>query len=73
MADACQHAFESVKMLLTGKPALATLDFSWAFKIEVDASALGTGAILIQEDDAGFDYPICYFSLKFNITLIVFV
>lgn len=65
-SDACQQAFESIKLLLTCAPVLAAPDFSRPFKIEVDASSLGAGAVLVQEDDVGFDHPICYFSRKFN-------
>lgn len=32
----------------------------------MDASAVGAGAVLIQEDKNGIDHPICYFSRKFN-------
>ncbi len=34
--------------------------------MEVDASAVGAGAILLQEDVTGVDHPVCYFSRKFN-------
>ncbi|KAL0151722.1 hypothetical protein M9458_052948 [Cirrhinus mrigala] len=64
--EACQHAFESVKLLLTNVPVLAAPDFTRSFKLEVDASAVGMGAILIQEDDVGLEHPVCYFSRKFN-------
>ncbi len=36
------------------------------FKLEVDASACGSGAVLMQEDDQTIDHPVCYFSKKFN-------
>lgn len=62
----CQHAFASVKALLSHAPVLAAPDFSKPFKLEVDASAVGAGAILLQEDVAGVDHPVCYFSRKFN-------
>lgn len=32
----------------------------------MDVSDLGMGAVLLQEDDVGFEHPICYFSRKFN-------
>ncbi len=35
-------------------------------KILVDASALGAGAVLIQEDFNGIEHPISYYSRKFN-------
>ncbi|XP_029980233.1 scavenger receptor cysteine-rich type 1 protein M130-like, partial [Sphaeramia orbicularis] len=46
-----QEAFESVKALLCSAPVLAAPDFSWPFKLEVDASAFGAGAVLLQEDE----------------------
>ena len=62
----CQHAFESVKSLLSHAPVLAAPDLSRPFKLEVDASAGGAGAVLLQEDAGGVDHPVCYFSRKFN-------
>lgn len=62
----CQHAFDSAKALLCNSPVLAAPDFEKAFKLEVDASALGAGAVLLQEDSDGLDHPVCYFSRKFS-------
>lgn len=62
----CQQAFDSVKALLCSAPVLATPNFNHPFKLEVDASAVGAGAVLLQEDADGIDHPICYFSRKFN-------
>ena len=53
----CQHAFEAVKLLLCSAPVLAAPDFAQPFKLEVDASALGAGAVLLQEDSDGIDHP----------------
>lgn len=36
------------------------------FKILVDASKVGAGATLFQNDDAGIEHPICFFLRKFN-------
>lgn len=36
------------------------------FKLEIDASAVGVGAVLLQEDAQGIDHPVAYFSRKFN-------
>lgn len=41
-------------------------DFAKLFKLEVDASGVGAGAVLLQEDAEGIDHPICYFSRKFT-------
>lgn len=62
----CRHAFESVKILLSHAPVLAAPDFTKPFKLEVDACAVGAGAVLLQEDGNGVDHPVCYFSRKFN-------
>ena len=32
----------------------------------VDASDIDCGAVLLQEDDSEIDYPVIYFSYKFN-------
>lgn len=45
---------------------LAAPNFTRPFKLEVDASALGPGAVLLQEDEYGIDHPVCYFSKKFK-------
>ncbi|KAL6486740.1 hypothetical protein MHYP_G00061320 [Metynnis hypsauchen] len=58
-------AFESVKSLLCSSPVLAAPNFARAFKLEVDASCTGAGAVLLQEDSRGIDHPVCYFSKKF--------
>lgn len=63
--DACGAAFESVKTLLCITPVLSAPNFSVPFKLEVDASATGAGAVLLQEDVHGVDHPVCYFSRKF--------
>ncbi len=62
----CQFAFESLKKLLCNTPVLVAPDFSKPFKLEVDASGTGAGAVLLQEDDQGIDHPVCFYSKKFN-------
>lgn len=62
----CQVAFDSAKSLLCHAPVLAAPEFSKPFKLEVDASAVGAGAVLLQEDVEGIDHPVCYFSKKYN-------
>ena len=32
----------------------------------MDASDMGAGAVLQQEDDQGIDHPVCYYSTKFD-------
>ena len=62
----CEHAFQSVKVLLSEAPVLAAPDFSKPFQLEIDASSIGAGAVLLQEDGCGVAHPVCYFSRKFN-------
>lgn len=64
--DKCQDAFTTVKSLLINAPVLQAPDFDKQFKLGVDASDVGAGAVLLQESKDGFDHPVCYFSKKFN-------
>ena len=41
-------------------------DFVKEFKLAVDASDVGAGAVLLQEGDDKIDHPVAYFSKKFN-------
>lgn len=61
-----QHAFDSVKTLMCSAPVLMAPNFAQHFKLEVDASAVGAGGVLIQEDANGIEHPISYYSRKFN-------
>ena len=45
----CQEAFELLKEKLTSAPVLGYADFSSPFIVETDASALGLGAVLYQQ------------------------
>ena len=64
--DKCQMAFDSLKAILKSAPVLLAPDFNKNFKLAVDASDIGAGSVLIQEDNNGVDHPVCYFSKKFN-------
>lgn len=48
--DTCQKAFEGVKHALTHAPVLAMPDFEKPFEVIADASILGIGAVLFQEN-----------------------
>jgi len=65
-SSTCQTAFERVKSLLCTDPILQAPDFNKQFKLAVDASDHGAGAVLLQDDDQGVEHPVCYFSKKFN-------
>jgi len=52
--------------MLKNAPVLSAPNFSQSFKLSVDASDVGVGGVLIQEDKSGVDHPVCYFSKKLN-------
>ena len=55
-----QGAYDKIKSVLR------VPDFCRPFKLIVDASDAGGGAVLIQEEEEGIDHPVCHFSYKFN-------
>ena len=65
-SDECQKAFESVKALLCTAPVLAAPRFDRPFTLQVDASHVGAGGVLLQADDLGIGKPVSFFSRKFN-------
>ena len=64
--DACQKAFDKVKAVLMSSPVLRAPNFEKQFKLAVDASDNGVGAVLLQSDDDAIDHPVSYYSKKFN-------
>lgn len=62
----CQQSFDNLKCLLSCNPVLSAPNFSLPFKLKVDASAVGAGAVLLQEDLQGIDHHVGYFSRKFD-------
>ena len=50
-------------------PVLVTPQFDKPFMLMVDASDHGVGAVLLREDQQAVEYPIAYFSQKFNETI----
>ena len=65
--DDCQQSFDGLKAMLCCSPVLSAPVFSSPFKLEIDASRDGVGAVLLQEDDSGIDHLVSYFSKKFNV------
>ena len=57
-----KQAFEELKNRLTSSPVLRLPDLSKPFVVQTDASKLGTGAVLLQMDDAGVPHPCAYLS-----------
>lgn len=45
-----EAAFDELKHAMTDAPILSLLDFSKTFIVECDASGIGIGAVLIQEN-----------------------
>lgn len=61
-SDAAERSFQSIKQALVAAPVLAAPDFDQPFIIQSDASDVGVGAVLVQEDSAGNEIPIAFAS-----------
>ncbi|KAI2644688.1 Retrovirus-related Pol polyprotein from transposon 17.6 [Labeo rohita] len=64
----CELAFNAAKDLLCHAPVLSAPNFKTPFRLQVDASATGAGAVLLQEDESHVEHPVSYFSKKFSKT-----
>jgi hypothetical protein len=64
----CENAFKKLKQLVTTAPVLLMPDMSKNFRIECDASDIGLGAVLLQEEIKGNDIwkPVAYESRKLS-------
>ena len=60
--DAQKQAFKELKTQLTSSPVLRLPDLSKPFFVQTDASKLGTGAVLLQQDATGVSHPCAYLS-----------
>ncbi len=58
-----EKAFLELKGLLSDKPILRSPDFEKSFVLQTDASELGLGAVLMQEETGG-RHPVVYLSRK---------
>jgi hypothetical protein len=62
------HCHPIVNTPTTGKKRqicqVTTQGFSKEYKITMDTSDVGVGAVLFQEDKGDIDLPNCYFFLK---------
>ena len=67
MSDDELHAFNKLKQILTNDLLLRIPDPSLPFKIQIDASTIGIGAVLVQTRPNG-DLPVAYLSKKFTST-----
>ena len=60
--EAQQQAFHKLQNRLTSSPVLRLPDLSKPFLMQTDASKLGTGAILLQQDASGISHLCAYLS-----------
>ena len=59
-------AFNEIKRIIAEEVTLSFCDFSKQLHIYADASRIGGGAILFQEDDDGQEIPVLYHARKWN-------
>lgn len=64
--ETCQQAFEQIKAILMVSPVLSSPNFEKEFVLQIDASDVGCGAVLLQEDEDDVCHPVAYFSKKFS-------
>ena len=62
----CQEAFEALKEYCCTTPVLAYADYKKPFRLHTDASDLGLGAVLYQQDENGKNKVIAYASRTLN-------
>ena len=62
--EARQRAFQELKKRISEPPILRLPDVTQTFILQTDASHIGIGAVLLQEDSAGEKRPIAFASRK---------
>ena len=62
----CQEAFETLKEYCCTTPVLAYADYKKPFRLHTDASDLGLGAVLYQQDENGKNKVIAHASRTLN-------
>ena len=60
--NACQTAFEEIKVKLTTPPVLRRADTALPYVLQTDWSQNAIGAVLAQEDSEGHEHPVSYAS-----------
>ena len=58
--------FYSWPLAFKSAPVLLAPSFDKELKLAVDASNVGAGSVLLQEDGIGVDHPVSNYSKKFN-------
>ena len=61
--DSCR-SFSKLKDILLSSAVLRNPDFNKPFILQTDASEMGAGAVLSQQDADGSDHPVAFFSRK---------
>ena len=56
----CQQDFDDAKKLLTSTPVLAAPHVDLSLTLQVDASHVGAGAVLLQEAVSGVERPFSW-------------
>ena len=64
--QSCQQALDQIKTILMVSPVLSSPNFDKEFSLQIDASDVGCGAVLLQEDENFVCHPVAYFSKKFS-------
>ena len=59
MGPAQQKAFDTIKMMIAGKPILRISDIFRLFVLRTDAFNIGLGAVLFQPYDGQY-FPVSY-------------
>ncbi|XP_076029142.1 uncharacterized protein LOC143017989 [Oratosquilla oratoria] len=66
-SPSCQTSFENIKSFLTSEPVLKTPNYHLPFHLQIDASGVGVGAVLLQPDPTStILHPVAFFSTKLN-------
>ena len=58
----CEASFQTLKEKLVSAPLLVCLSFENTFVLETDASVVGIGVVLSQQQEDGLMHPIAYAS-----------
>lgn len=56
----CQHTFDEVKSLLSTALVLMAPRLDLPFQMQINASDVGAGAVLLQADRKGLERPVSY-------------